>query len=131
MGALGQWVTGAPTAVWVEMTNNANCTTQAAGQLVCGVVYVDNAFYVDVYNGSWSTWTKVGGTRIGIPSCAALGTGQVVYVVMGVDNKLTSVVGPQALRSVIPTELISERRRMPSRQRCARGSPRPTVRSVF
>jgi hypothetical protein len=115
----------------VEMTNNANCTTQAAGQLVCGVVYVDNAFYVDVYNGSWSTWTKVGGTRIGIPSCAALGTGQVVYVVMGVDNKLTSVVGPQALRSVIPTELISERRRMPSRQRCARGSPRPTVRSVF
>jgi hypothetical protein len=78
-----------------EVTNNANCTTQAAGQLVCGVISIDNAFYADVYNGTnWSTWTKIGGTGVGTPSCAALGTGQAVCAVMGVNNKLTSVVGP-------------------------------------
>jgi hypothetical protein len=55
----------------------------------------DNAFYADVYNGSsWSGFTKIGGTGVGSPSCAALGTGQVVCVVLGIDNKLTSVVGP-------------------------------------
>ena len=79
-----------------EVTNNANCTTHAAGQLVCGVISIDNAFYADVYNGTnWSTWTKIGGTGVGIPACAALGTGQAVCVLMGVDNNSsTSVVGP-------------------------------------
>lgn len=78
------------------VSNNANCTTQAPGMLVCGVIgETDNAFYADVYNGSgWTGWSKVGGTGIGIPACAALGTGQVVCIMQGVNNKLTSVVGP-------------------------------------
>ncbi len=78
------------------VSNNANCTTQGAGLVVCGAIgELDNAFYADVYNGaSWGGWIKIGGTGIGIPACGALGTGQVVCIVMGVNNKLTSVVGP-------------------------------------
>ena len=76
--------------------NNASCTTQGGGLVVCGVIgELDSAFYADVYNGSgWEGWVKVGGTGIGIPACGALGAGQVVCIVMGVNNKLTSVVGP-------------------------------------
>ena len=42
--------------------NNARCTTQAAGQVVCGMIgELDNAFYADVYNGSnWEGWVKFG-----------------------------------------------------------------------
>lgn len=78
------------------VATNANCTTQSAGLLVCGVIgELDGAFYADVYNGTgWEGWVKVGATGIGIPACGALGTGQVVCVVTGVNNKLTSVVGP-------------------------------------
>src|SRR5579859_5184862 len=78
------------------VTANANCTTQSAGELVCGVIGAeDNAFYSNVYNGSsWSGWGKVGGLGINSPACAPLGTGQVVCVVLGINNKLTSVVGP-------------------------------------
>ena len=35
-----------------------------------------------------------GGTGFGSPSCAALGSGRVVCVIMGLNNKLTSIVGP-------------------------------------
>jgi hypothetical protein len=78
------------------VNDNANCTTQAAGRLVCGVTAVtDNAFYADVWNGSsWSGWVKVGGSGTGSPACAPLGTGKVVCVMMGLNNRLTSVVGP-------------------------------------
>jgi hypothetical protein len=78
------------------VSNNANCTTQGAGLVVCGAISeLDGAFYADVYNGSgWEGWVKIGATGIGIPACGALGTGQVVCVVMGIDSKLTSVVGP-------------------------------------
>jgi hypothetical protein len=77
------------------VSNNANCTTQAAGLAICGAIgELDGAFDADVYNGSsWEGWVKVGGTGLGIPACGALGTGQVVCVVMGINNKLTSVVG--------------------------------------
>jgi hypothetical protein len=91
--AVASWTTYA--SLGGEVTNNANCTTHVAGQLVCGVIAIDNAFYADVYNGTnWSTWTKIGGTGVGIPACAALGSGQAVCVVMGINNKLISVVGP-------------------------------------
>ena len=78
------------------VSTNANCTTQAAGQLICGVIgAVDNAFYADLYNGAgWEGWIKIGSAGIGIPACGALGAGKVVCVVMGINNKLTSVVGP-------------------------------------
>jgi hypothetical protein len=80
-----------------EVNTNAGCTSQAAGELVCGAYGVgpDNSeFYANVYSGSgWSGWSQIGGTGIGTP-CAALDTGQVVCVVMGINNKLTSVVGP-------------------------------------
>lgn len=94
----GAWVIGgwnAYAGLGGNVNDNAGCTSQAAGQLVCGVIAVDNAFYADVYNGStWTGWAKIGGTGVRSPSCAPLGTGQVVCTVRGVDNKLTSVVGP-------------------------------------
>jgi hypothetical protein len=82
-----------------SVSENAGCTSQAAGELVCGVYGVgvpyDSAFFADVYNGSsWSGWTEVGGVGVGSPSCAPLGAGKVVCVIMGINNKLTSVVGP-------------------------------------
>jgi hypothetical protein len=62
---------------------------------VRGVSAIDNVFYADVYNGSsWLGFAKIGGTGVGSPACAPLGTGQVVCVVLGINNKLTSVVGP-------------------------------------
>jgi hypothetical protein len=92
--AVGNWASylslgGSP-------NDNAGCTTQATGQLVCGAISaLDSAFYADVYNGSiWLGWNKIGGAGVGSPSCATLGTGQVVCVMMGPNNKLTSVVGP-------------------------------------
>jgi hypothetical protein len=96
----GAWVAGdwdgysSVPGSWVN--TNANCTTQTAGKLVCGVLAAnDSVFYANVYNGSvWSGWAKIGGSGFGIPSCSALGTGQVVCVIMGPNNKLSSVVGP-------------------------------------
>jgi hypothetical protein len=81
-----------------EVNSNAGCTSHTAGQLVCGSIGVgadNNVFYADVWNGSsWAGWTPIGGSGVGSPACAPLGTGQAVCVVMGMDNKLTSVVGP-------------------------------------
>jgi hypothetical protein len=81
-----------------EANDNVGCTSQATGQLVCGGIGIgvgDAAFFADVYNGSvWTGWAQVGGTGVGTPACAPLGTGQAVCVVMGVNNKLSSVVGP-------------------------------------
>jgi hypothetical protein len=76
--------------------SNAGCTTQSTGELVCGVIDAGNSvLWANVYNGStWSGWTGVGGTGVGSPSCTPLGTGRVVCVIMGINNKLTSVVGP-------------------------------------
>lgn len=78
------------------VNDNAGCTTQAANQLVCGATSVtDNAFYSDVWNGSsWTGWIKIGGSGAGSPACAPLGTGQVVCVMLGLNNQVTSVVGP-------------------------------------
>lgn len=58
------------------------------------MIAIDNVFYADVYTGSWTGWTKIGGTGVGTPACAPLGTGKVVCTVVGVNNALTSVVGP-------------------------------------
>jgi hypothetical protein len=81
-----------------EVNTNANCTSQTAGELVCGVYAVgpyNSQLYANVYNGSgWTGWGAVGGAGVGLPSCAPLGTGEVICVVMGSNNKLTSVVGP-------------------------------------
>ena len=79
-----------------SVNDNASCTSHTAGQMVCGVVdVVDAAFYGNVYNGSsWTGWAKIGGSGVGSPSCAALGTGQALCLLMGPNNRLTSVVGP-------------------------------------
>jgi hypothetical protein len=97
----GAWIGGdwsAYNTLGGEVNDNAGCTSQAASQLVCGGIGVgadDNAFYANVFNGSsWSSWALIGGTGVGTPACAGLGTGQAVCVVMGINNKLTSVVGP-------------------------------------
>jgi hypothetical protein len=94
----GAWVIGDwnPYAgIGGSVNENASCTSHVAGQLVCGVIAIDNVFYANVFNGAaWSGWAKIGGTGVGTPSCAPLGTGQVVCAVLGINNKLTSVVGP-------------------------------------
>ena len=63
---------------------------------MCGVISVtDNGFYTDVGSGtSWSGWVKIGGSGSGSPTCAPLGTGQLVRVIMGLKNQLTSIVSP-------------------------------------
>jgi len=78
------------------VTENASCTAQSAGLLVCGVLSVnDDAFYADVWNGvSWSGWVKIGNSGMGSPACAPLGTGQVVCLIVSVRNQLTSAIGP-------------------------------------
>lgn len=81
-----------------EVNANASCTSQAAGELLCGAYGVgpDNSeLYANAYNGSaWTGWGVVGGDGVGVPACTPLGTGEVICVVMGFNNKLTSVVGP-------------------------------------
>ena len=54
-------------------------------------------------------WTKIGGTGVGTPSCAPLGTGRAVCVVMGVNNKLTAWSGLSGQSS--RWRRISERRK--------------------
>lgn len=78
------------------VVDNASCTTHITDELVCGVIGVlDAAFYANVYNGAgWSGWGTVGGTGVGSPACAPLGTGQVVCLVKGPSNRLSSTVGP-------------------------------------
>jgi hypothetical protein len=95
--ASGDWSTYS--ALGGEVNTNASCTSQAAGQQLCGVYGVGatykNAFFVDIYNGSgWSSWSQVGGTGVGIPACAPLGGGQVVCAIMQPNSQLTSAVGP-------------------------------------
>ena len=92
------WSSYAAGGLGGEVSDNAGCTSQA-GELVCGAYGVgdlyNSEFFADVYNGSeWSGWTLIGGSGFGAPACASLGTGQAVCVLMGVNNKLTSVVGP-------------------------------------
>jgi hypothetical protein len=80
------------------VNTNASCTVQSAGEQICGAYGVgsdDDVFYADIYNGSgWEGWTKIGSAGFGIPSCAPLGTGQVVCAIMQSKNQLTSAVGP-------------------------------------
>ncbi len=92
--AVGDW--SGYLALGGSVNDNAACTTQAAGELLCGAVSaLDNAFYANVYNGTnWTGWLKIGGSGTGSPSCAALGSGKAVCAVMGPNNKITSVVGP-------------------------------------
>jgi hypothetical protein len=95
----GSWVAGDWTpygGLSGNVNDNAGCTSQAAGELVCGAIGVnDSAFYANVFNGTnWAGWAKIGATGVASPACAPLGTGQVVCLVTGIDNKFTSVVGP-------------------------------------
>jgi len=77
------------------VNDNASCTSHIAGQLVCGVLATDNAFYANTYNGAnWSGWSLIGGTGYSSPSCAPLTPGRVLCTVLGINNKLTSVTGP-------------------------------------
>ena len=56
---------------------------------------LDGQLYVDEYNGSaWLGFAKLGQTVIGTPNCANLTTGVVLCTVVGVNNKVSSIVGP-------------------------------------
>jgi hypothetical protein len=68
----------------------------SAGQLVCATVGIsDGALWVDQFNGtSWLGWTRLGGAGIGATACSSLISGKVVCMMLGVNNKGTSVTGP-------------------------------------
>ena len=73
-----------------------SCANLAARELVCGVfALTDSALWVDEYNGSaWLGFARVGRTTVGTASCTTLGGGKVLCAVVGVNNKVTSTVGP-------------------------------------
>jgi hypothetical protein len=73
-----------------------SCTVITTNQLVCGVFGVtDSALWVDEFNGSgWLGFTRLGLTTVGSPSCTTLGGGRVLCAVVGVNNKVSSIVGP-------------------------------------
>jgi hypothetical protein len=84
-------------AIGGTVNDNASCTMQAIGELVCGALSPigNNEFYANVYNGSsWSGWTALGGKGVGSPSCTPLTTGKVLCLLMGINNELTSTIGP-------------------------------------
>ena len=77
--------------------DSVGCTSQVAGGLVCGAFSaLTSLFFADVDAGSgFAGFTLIDAQAgVGSPSCAPLGTGQVVCVVMGTNNQLSSVVGP-------------------------------------
>jgi hypothetical protein len=98
----GSWLAsnwGAYTSLKGQVIDNASCTTNLPGRLVCGIVAVtDAAFFANSYNGlTWNGWTKIIssiGLETGMPSCTALAAGKVMCIVKGTNNKLSSVVGP-------------------------------------
>ena len=79
------------------VNDNASCTSQATGDLVCGAIGPDggNLFYGNTYNGAaWSGWVTTSTKGFGSPSCAPLTTGKAVCLVTGFNNELSSIVGP-------------------------------------
>jgi len=68
----------------------------SAGQLACATVGItDGALWVDQFNGTgWLGWTRLGGTGIGATACSSLTSGKVLCMMLGVNNKGTSVTGP-------------------------------------
>jgi len=94
----GAWVVGQwdpYSGLGGTVDENASCTSHLTGQLICGAMSTDSSFYANTYNGaSWSGWSRIGGSGYRSPACAPLGGGKVVCMVLGVSNKLTSVVGP-------------------------------------
>jgi hypothetical protein len=72
--------------------NNGSCTSEASGDMLCAAIGYSGAFYADA---NFDGWNPIGGTTfVGIPSGAPLGTGEAIFVIMGADNQLSSVVGP-------------------------------------
>jgi len=50
---------------------------------------------VDDFNGSnWGGFAKLGQTVVGNPNCTNLSSGSVLCTVVGVNNKVSSIVGP-------------------------------------
>jgi hypothetical protein len=73
-----------------------SCANLAASELVCGVFAVtDSALWVNEFNGtSWVGFARLGQTTVGNPGCTSLGNGRVLCTVVGVNNKVSSIVGP-------------------------------------
>jgi hypothetical protein len=95
----GTWAAGTWTG-WGTLGGlvgaKAGCASSAPSQIVCGIsALTDSALWVDQFNGtSWGGFVRVGQTTVGNPSCAALGGGKVLCAVVGVNNKVSSTVGP-------------------------------------
>ncbi len=73
-----------------------SCAVVTTNQIVCGGFGVtDSALWVNEFNGTaWSGFTRLGQTTVGNPSCTTLGGGKVLCAVVGVNNKVSSIVGP-------------------------------------
>jgi hypothetical protein len=75
---------------WHYTRHAVFCAQVSTGHVACAVRSGKTAIIVNQFNGTtWEKWAKIGGTGVGSPSCAPLGTGQVVCVILGIDNKLT------------------------------------------
>jgi hypothetical protein len=78
------------------MGTKGSCAVITTNQIACGVFGVtDSGLWLDVFNGTaWCGFTPLGQTTVRNPNCATLGGGQVLCAVVGVNNKVSSIVGP-------------------------------------
>ena len=61
---------------------------------MCGQRLRQHAARKTVQWGNWGDFQKLGQTVIGNPSLYKFGQRRVLYIVVGVNNKVTSIVGP-------------------------------------
>jgi len=73
-----------------------SCAVITTNQLVCGVFgVIDSALWVNEFTGTqWTGFQRLGQTTVGSPSCTTLGGGKVLCTAVGVNSKVSSIVGP-------------------------------------
>lgn len=96
----GTWSTSNWTG-WVALTSNVasktGCGLVSAGSIACAWIDLnDSLMYARTFDGTnWSSYVKVGTKpSSGGPSCSGLKNGKVLCVVVGVNTRAQSVVGP-------------------------------------
>ena len=78
------------------MFSNASCASPSTSNVVCAVNAVsDSSLWVNQFNGTtWIGWAKRGGTDTGAPSCPPIGSGKMICVVVGINNRASSAKAP-------------------------------------
>jgi hypothetical protein len=94
----GAWVPagwGSWTYAGAYNFSKASCGLQTVGVVVCAVVdQYNGTLWYGLFNGTWSTWTNLLATVFGPPACASAGSSRVLCAIVGLNNHLTSAVGP-------------------------------------